>query len=197
MIERLLKIFREKEQLGTISGFSYRLHIDSILLGLILSVSVISFFVLYSASNQSTDVITKQAVRLAIALGALFVMAQITTRILRIWTPILYLIGLGMLVAVIFVGDVGKGAQRWLDLGFMRFQPSELMKLAVPMMCAWYLHFRPLPPKPLAVIVTLLIVAIPSALIFKQPDLGTALIYFLVHRHARVSKTACTNFSES
>ena len=81
-----------------------------------------------------------------------------------------------MLVAVVYVGDVGKGAKRWLDLGFMRFQPSELMKLAVPMMIAWYLHFRALPAKFSVNLIAIILIAIPTALISIQPDLGTALL---------------------
>lgn len=176
MLDKLLNIFRSNEQMGSFSRFSYRLHLDPVLLSLLLTVCVIGLAVIYSASNESIGMVKRQGIRLAIAFGAMFFFAQMPPKLLRLWAPILYILGLGMLVAVIFVGDMGKGAQRWLDLGFMRFQPSEIMKLAVPMMCAWYLHFRPLPPRPMAVIVSLALVGIPAVLIFKQPDLGTALI---------------------
>ena len=79
-----------------------------------------------------------------------------------------------MLVAVLLVGDIGKGAQRWLDLGVLRFQPSELLKLAVPMMLAWFLSGRPLPPGALRILMGAVLIAVPTLLIFKQPDLGTA-----------------------
>jgi len=176
MLDRLFKLFREREQLGSMNQFTYRLHIDSVLLGLILTVAVLGIGIIYSASGESLFMVKRQMVRLGIALGVMFFLAQLTPKALRLWSPILYVIGLGMLIAVIFVGVKGGGAQRWLDLGFIRFQPSELMKLAVPMMCAWYFHFRPLPPRPFVVIAALIIVGLPAALIFMQPDLGTALI---------------------
>jgi rod shape determining protein RodA len=91
-------------------------------------------------------------------------------------SPAAYLVGLILLVIVAFAGDIGKGAQRWLDLGVIRFQPSEIMKLAVPMMCAWYMHQRPLPPSFKDIAAIFLIVAVPVALIAEQPDLGTALL---------------------
>jgi rod shape determining protein RodA len=91
-------------------------------------------------------------------------------------SPAAYAVGLALLVVVALVGDIGKGAQRWLDLGIIRFQPSEIMKLAVPMMCAWYLHQRPLPPSFRDVCAVLAIVLVPVFLIAEQPDLGTALL---------------------
>jgi rod shape determining protein RodA len=92
------------------------------------------------------------------------------------WTPWLYIGVLGLLLLVMINGEIGKGAQRWLDFGIVRFQPSELMKLAVPMMVAWFLHERPLPPTLGQLFVIVLIVAVPALLIAKQPDLGTALL---------------------
>ena len=77
---------------------------------------------------------------------------------------------------VAVTGHIGKGAQRWLDIGFMRFQPSEIMKLAVPMMCAWYMHERPLPPTFKDLLVMGVLIMIPTAMIVMQPDLGTALL---------------------
>jgi len=81
-----------------------------------------------------------------------------------------------LLIVVAVTGHIGKGAQRWLDVGFMRFQPSEIMKLAVPMMCAWYMHERPLPPTIKDLIVMGIMIAVPTAMIVTQPDLGTALL---------------------
>jgi rod shape determining protein RodA len=95
---------------------------------------------------------------------------------LRFWSPWLFAVGLALLAAVLIAGEVGKGAQRWLDLGIVRFQPSEIMKLAVPMMAAWYLHDRALPPRFLELLALLVMVALPAALIARQPDLGTALL---------------------
>ena len=176
MIRKLINLLRGKGDLNTESGLFFRLHIDSVLLSLILLVAIFGFFVLYSAGNQSTGLLTRQVIRLGIALGVMFVIAQIPPKFIRIWSPLLFIVGLGMLVAVVYVGDVGKGAKRWLDLGFMRFQPSELMKLAVPMMIAWYLHFRALPAKFSVNLIAIILIAIPTALISIQPDLGTALL---------------------
>jgi rod shape determining protein RodA len=81
-----------------------------------------------------------------------------------------------LLLAVLFFGDVGKGAQRWLNLGVFKFQPSEMVKLAVPLMIAWYLAKQPLPPKLKTIALTFTLIAIPVGLIAKQPDLGTSLL---------------------
>ena len=81
-----------------------------------------------------------------------------------------------MLIAVLIIGHTGKGAQRWLNLGIFRFQPSEIMKLATPMMVAWVLSNKTLPPKFLWVVLTLLLVVAPAFLTAKQPDLGTAIM---------------------
>ena len=92
------------------------------------------------------------------------------------WAPWMFGIGLLMLIAVLILGEVGKGAQRWLNLGFFRFQPSELMKIAVPVMTAWYLAEAPLPPRVGRLVVATIIVIVPTLLIAKQPDLGTSLL---------------------
>ena len=105
----------------------------------------------------------------------MLVLSQVPPHILRAWTPWLYLAGLVLLVATWFFG-VGRGAQRWLDLGIFRFQPSEIMKLAVPMMLAWYLHSRLLPPTLRDVAVALAMIVAPAFLIARQPDLGTAML---------------------
>lgn len=153
-----------------------RLHLDLPLLLLMLAVSVFGLMVLYSASNGDLDVIRRQGVRLGIAYGVMFVVAQIPPNSLRLWTPWLFSIGVMLLVAVLVIGSTGKGAQRWLDLGIVRFQPSEALKLLVPMMVAWYLADRPLPPDWKRLGLASLIVVVPTLLIAKQPDLGTALL---------------------
>jgi rod shape determining protein RodA len=104
------------------------------------------------------------------------VIAQISPETLRRWTPWIYAAGIVLLIAVLVIGDIGKGAQRWLDLGIIRFQPSEVMKIAVPMMVAWYLAEIPLPPRPKHIAVAFAIALFPALLIFKQPDLGTAVL---------------------
>jgi rod shape determining protein RodA len=102
--------------------------------------------------------------------------AQVPPHALKMFAPWLFLLGTLLLLGVLFVGDTGKGAQRWLDLGFFRFQPSELLKLATPMMVAWYLAERRLPPSNKHIVLATVFIAIPTVLIAKQPDLGTAIL---------------------
>lgn len=137
---------------------------------------VISLVVLYSASGQNMDVVIRQVIRYGIGIGLMAILAWVGTRRLYLWAPMMYLLGTILLVAVAFLGDVGKGAQRWLDLGFIRFQPSEIMKLAMPLMIAFYFSERRLPPTFAQVCVALALVAVPVLLIFKQPDLGTSIL---------------------
>jgi rod shape determining protein RodA len=155
---------------------STRLHVDfPIILGIIV-VCGIGLVILYSASNQQVDVVTRQAIRIGIAIIMMLLVAQVPASSIRRWCPELYVLGILLLLLVIFFGDIGKGAQRWLDIGVIRFQPSEIMKLAVPMVVAWYLSQRDLPPRLTALFVAILIVAVPVGLIAIQPDLGTALL---------------------
>ncbi len=159
-----------------LSQFLRRLHVDLTLLTGLLVICGFSFIVLWSAGGESVSLLIKQAVRFGIAFSVLLAIAQVPPHYLRMWTPWVYAGGVMLLVLVMFTGDIGKGAQRWLDLGFIRFQPSEMMKLAVPMTVAWYLHDRALPPRFLDLIVAVAIIVLPAALIIEQPDLGTALL---------------------
>jgi rod shape determining protein RodA len=106
----------------------------------------------------------------------MLILAQIRPSLLLRVSPWIYGVGLILLLLVEMVGDVGKGAQRWLDLGFMRFQPSEIMKLAVPMACAWWLHERPIPPSVPSLLALAALIIVPTALVMIQPDLGTSLL---------------------
>lgn len=157
-------------------SLAYRLHLDVPLVLGLLVLSAFGMLVLYSAGGQSEDLLARQAIRLAVGFGVMFVVAQIAPVHYRFWTPWLYGIGLALLVLVLVVGLVGKGAQRWLDLGAFRFQPSELVKVTVPMMVAWYLAERPLPPTLRRIGLSLVIVMVPTLLIARQPDLGTSLL---------------------
>ena len=140
-------------------------------LGLIAAYGLV---ILYSASGQSVPTLIRTGVRLLIGAVAMLLLARINPNFLRRSTPWLYAGGCALLLIVAAIGHTGMGAQRWLDLGLFRFQPSELMKLAVPMMCAWYLHERPLPPSwPSLALLAALILA-PVGLVAMQPDLGTA-----------------------
>lgn len=153
-----------------------RLRMDWPLFGGLLLLAVYGLVVFYSASGESGDMVLKQATRLAVAFGLLFFFAQLPPESLRCWTPLLFGAGLALLLTVLMLGEIGKGAQRWLDIGLVRFQPSEMMKIAVPLMVAWYLAETPLPPPPRRLLVALLIFLLPTVLIAKQPDLGTALL---------------------
>ncbi|MEX1266350.1 MAG: rod shape-determining protein RodA, partial [Woeseia sp.] len=151
------------------------LHIDGPLLGALLLICGFGLVVLYSAVGRNMDLWLQQCVRLCVALACLFVVAQLPPDWLRRWTPWGYLAGLTLLSLVLILGEVGQGAQRWLDLG-VRFQPSELMKLAVPMMAAWFLHDRHLPPRFAHLLVIGFVIVTPVIMIAVQPDLGTALL---------------------
>ncbi|WP_427982253.1 rod shape-determining protein RodA [Agarivorans sp.] len=154
----------------------WRLHIDwPLLLGLVVLICL-GLFVLYSASGESIGMLNRQLIRLAIATTVMLVLAQVPPDVYLRWAPFFFFSGLAMLLAVLLVGDVGKGAQRWLDLGVIRFQPSEIMKLAVPLMVARYVSQHPLPPSFKHLFIGATIAIAPTLLIAKQPDLGTSLL---------------------
>ncbi|SFR73869.1 cell elongation-specific peptidoglycan biosynthesis regulator RodA [Marinobacter daqiaonensis] len=155
----------------------HSVHLDPVLLLLLLLLCAGGLFVLYSGADASVQAVKSQAIRFAVALVAMVVFAQLDPSVYRRWAPWLYAAGLAGLVAVLLVGVGAKGAQRWLDLpGLPRFQPSEIMKLVVPIMAAWYMSRHYLPPKFRHVAVCLGLVLVPMALIINQPDLGTALL---------------------
>ncbi len=155
-------------------GMLWRFHLDWMLLSALLLLMAIALLVVYSAGGE--DYMWKQAARFAIGIGIMAVIAQFPPRLLKLWAPSLFIIGVIMLIIVDAVGVIGKGAQRWLDLGFIRFQPSELMKIAVPMMLAWYFAERPLPPRLSHIAIAGGLILLPVVLIAVQPDLGTALL---------------------
>jgi len=161
--------------LGDFARAMRRLHIDGPLLGGLLLICVFGLIVLYSAVGENLRLWLSQVARLGIALIAMLVVAQFSPDFLRRWTPWAYTCGLILLVLVLITGEVGQGAKRWLDLG-IRFQPSEIMKLAVPMMAAWYLHDRQMPPRFSQILIIGVIILVPTILIARQPDLGTALL---------------------
>jgi rod shape determining protein RodA len=152
------------------------LHLDGTLFTALCFVALIGLVIVYSASGQSLTMLEAQAAKFVMALFVLLILAQVPMRLIRASAPFLYVIGLLLLIVVAVKGDVAMGARRWLDLGFIRFQPSEIMKIAMPLTCAWYLHERPLPPTFTDIVILLAAVAVPTLLIAKQPDLGTALL---------------------
>jgi rod shape determining protein RodA len=156
--------------------WQYRLHIDAPLLIALIGVSTIGLVVLYSAGGSDMDLIGRQMLRLCIAFATMIATAQVSPRWLQRMTPWIFAVGILLLLAVLIEGEISGGAQRWLDLYFVRFQPSEMMKLAVPMMVAWYLADTPLPPNRFQLLASSVITIVPTLMIIKQPDLGTALL---------------------
>ncbi len=151
------------------------IRIDPVLLFGLLMLTLAGLGILYSAGVQSAELMQKQVVRLSIAFLVMLIAAQISPHQLYLWTPWVFLVGVILLLMVFFAGEVGKGAQRWLKIG-VRFQPSEIMKLATPLMLAWYLSERPLPPGFRSLMISSGLVLVPTIMIAMQPDLGTALL---------------------
>ena len=151
-------------------------RLDGWLLILLLMLCGFGLFVLYSASGQDMGYVSRQAVRMGAGFAVMVFLAQLTPRFLGRWALGFYVVGIGLLLAVMFFGVGAKGAQRWIALPGFRFQPSEIMKLVLPLTVAFYLAHRPLPPSPKHVFVSLIMIAVPTALIMKQPDLGTSLL---------------------
>lgn len=155
-----------------------RLHLDGILLAGVFAIMTISLVAIYSAKGQAMSEVTGQLVRMLVALGAMLVLAQVNPPWLRRLAPFAYLGGVVLLAMVLVAGDVGKGAQRWLDVG-VRFQPSEIMKLAVPIALCALLHERALPPSFPLLLVMAVLIGVPVGLIAVQPDLGTAILILM------------------
>ena len=153
-----------------------RLHVDGFLLFALMCLMGIGLVTIYSSGGQDWNLVNRQLTRLGIALIVMFILAQIPPMAYRRLAVYFYSFGLIMLILVLLVGVIGKGAQRWLDLGVIRFQPSEVMKLAVPLMVAWYISKFNLPPRSRNIAIGFVIVFIPTVLIAKQPDLGTSLL---------------------
>ncbi len=152
----------------------FRLQVDPWLLFTLCAILAFGLMVLNSAAHEDSAVLTDQALRIGIALIAMLIAAQVEPRTYLRWAPALYVVGIVLLVVVLVVGTIARGSQRWLDLpGLPRFQPSEIMKLAVPLAIAWYLHERRLPPRPKHLIMAAVLLGLPAGLIALQPDLGT------------------------
>ena len=152
------------------------LRLDPVLLSLLLILASFGSLVLYSATGSDMTSVVRQGSRIVVAFLLMVAIANVPLRVLRKFSIWLYLAGVAMLIAVMFFGEIGKGAQRWLNLGFIRFQPSEILKLAVPMIVATYLANRVLPIGLRELLVSAVLVAIPVLLIARQPDLGTSIL---------------------
>ena len=156
-----------------------RWHIDlPLLIGLIMTL-MLSLFVLYSASGQHPEMLLRQIIRTGIAFGIMIIVAQIHPRIFLKSAVYLYICGLILLILVELVGDISKGAQRWLNIGFTRIQPSEFFKVVMPLTIAAFLSRDSIPPRTANIIIAFILLMVPVALILHQPDLGTAILVFV------------------
>jgi len=151
-----------------------RLHLDRVLLYALLVLALVSLAIVYSSTGKNLAATGAHAMRLTLGFGIMIAVAQMRPESLERWSPWIFAISLLFVAAVLALGVVGKGAQRWLSLGVLRFQPSELMKLALPMMLAWFFAREGLPPRLWRLGVAVVILLVPVVLIAKQPDLGTA-----------------------
>lgn len=157
-------------------SLAHKLHIDLPLLAGLFLLSGYGLVVLFSASGENYAQLNRQLIRLFVAFAVMLTIAWIPPRVYQKWTPFIFQIGIALLILVVFFGKTGKGAQRWLDIGGLSFQPSEIMKLAVPMMLAWYFSERKLPPTIGQLLFAGMLIAVPTLLIMFQPDLGTSIL---------------------
>jgi len=165
-----------RQEIPLVQQWLQQLHIDFPLLVSLFILALTGLFVLYSASGLDITEIQKQGLRLGFGFVLMLFLAQLSPQTLQRWSPSLFIFGIILLLLVIFVGVQVKGAQRWLDLYFFRFQPSELMKLVTPMALAWFLAETTLPPRFGRLLLSLVLLSIPVILVAIEPDLGTALL---------------------
>ncbi len=151
-------------------------HIDGWLMLSLLMLIGLGLIILYSAGSEDIRIILRQTARLGIAVAIMLVFAQIPPKTWQLWAPYIYILGASLLVAVLILGVIGKGAQRWLDLKVFRFQPSEIMKLAIPLLLAWYFNRKSVPPTHGQLCLASIAILIPVIMTAKQPDLGTAIM---------------------
>ena len=153
-----------------------RLHIDFWLFIGLVTITAYGMLVLYSATGASETMFQNRIIQVMLGFMVMLIIAQFPPKFYQRIAPYLYLIGFAMLVLVDAIGTTSKGAQRWLDLGFIRFQPSEIVKLAVPLMVAVYLGNRPIPPKLSETFIAIAMIMVPTLLVAIQPDLGTSIL---------------------
>ncbi len=179
LLNQFLDRFRRKQ-----SGTQYRtllqvLHLDITLLLSVTLLMTVGLFILYSASNQNSSIFSQGILHIGLALLIMITLAQLSPVTYARWSPIIFSISLLLLLLVLIIGHIDKGAQRWLNLGLIRFQPSELMRLSLPMMLAWYYQKYTLPPTLKTILMGMLIILVPTLLTLKEPDLGTAIMLLI------------------
>jgi rod shape determining protein RodA len=156
------------------------LRLDPVLTSLLIAASLLGLIALYSASGADLTMTLKQASSFALGFGVMLVLARITPSSYAYVSPWFYGLGVILLVAVALIGEVRMGAQRWIDIpGVTSVQPSEFLKLAMPMMAAWYLSTRPIPIRFRDLVVCVVMILVPVGLIAEQPDLGTSILVFM------------------
>lgn len=163
----------ENQQKGSLWS---KMHIDLTLLLIVLALLAYSAFVMWSASGQDIGMMERKVGQIVMGLIIMLVMAQIPPRVYESWAPYLYIVCVLLLVLVDAFGTISKGAQRWLDLGVVRFQPSELAKIAVPLMVARFINRDVCPPSLKNTAIALALIFIPTLLVAAQPDLGTSIL---------------------
>ena len=157
------------------SGLSALLYIDARLVIPIIIIAILGLVTIFSSSSGDLNLVIKQLTRIIIGIITMIFIAQVNPDNLKLFAPILYIFTI-LLLGLVLIFGVGNSADRWLDLYFIRFQPSELMKILVPLMLATFYADKPLPPKISYIFVAILIVLVPVFMIMRQPDLGTALL---------------------
>lgn len=177
MMSNFDRTLSDEDVLRRRASLLQRMHIDGWLLLLLLILGTGSLFILYSASGKNIDLLLKQASSFGLGMLAVVVIAQFDPRFMARWVPLAYVVGVVLLTVVDVMGHTAMGATRWINIpGVIRFQPSELMKIIMPMTIAWYLSRHNLPPRFKHIAVSLVMIGIPFVLIVKQPDLGTSLL---------------------
>ncbi|AEB60133.1 rod shape-determining protein RodA [Ectopseudomonas mendocina] len=177
MMSNFDRTLSDEDVLRRRASLLQRMHIDGWLLLLLLILGTGSLFILYSASGKNIDLLLKQASSFGIGMLAVVVIAQFDPRFMARWVPLAYVIGVALLMVVEVMGHTAMGATRWINIpGVIRFQPSELMKIIMPMTIAWYLSRHNLPPRFKHIVISLAMIGVPFVLIVKQPDLGTSLL---------------------
>ncbi|MBP3063118.1 cell elongation-specific peptidoglycan biosynthesis regulator RodA [Ectopseudomonas chengduensis] len=177
MISNFDRTLSDEDVLRRRASLLQRMHLDGWLLLLLLILGTGSLFILYSASGKNVDLLLKQASSFGIGMLAVVVIAQFDPRFMARWVPLAYVVGVALLIVVEVMGHTAMGATRWINIpGVIRFQPSELMKIIMPMTIAWYLSRYNLPPRFKHIVISLAMIGIPFVLIVKQPDLGTSLL---------------------
>ncbi len=164
------------------AGWRKMLFINWPLVLLLTAVAGVGLLMLYSVAGGSMSPWAEpQMKRYVLGLGVMFVVAMVPIWFWRNMSVMAYLVALALLVAVEFIGSVGMGAQRWIDLGFMRLQPSELMKIAMVMVLAAYYDWLPMKKTshPFWVLIPIFIILLPTFLVLTQPDLGTAMLLIM------------------